>query len=257
MKIKQFRKLGWGLVTACFLLGITAILLLPSYSFSGFLSCFAGCVIGAYLLLPKLAKKNRRLATILLVILSLCLLSGAVAAVITGVIVMKATYGDPDADFQYLLVLGCGVNGMEPSRSLQDRIDVAYDYLTAHPDVICIVSGGKGDGENISEAQCMYNELTAMGIAPERIWMEDKATSTRENFAFSMALVEERTGSRPEGIGVLSSEYHLYRAGMFAREQNVTAYGVPAKTSRTSLFINYFVREIVMVWYYSTLGALP
>lgn len=255
MKNERIRRICWYLALACFAVGIAAILLLPSYSFSGCMICFAGCVIAAYLLLPKLAKKHRLLAKLLLVILSVCLLSGVVAAAITGVMVMKASFGDPDADFQYLLVLGCGVNGTEPSRSLQDRIDVAYDYLTAHPDVICIVSGGKGDGENISEAQCMFNELTGLGIAPERIWMEDKATSTRENFAFSMALIEEKTGSRPAQIGVLSSEYHLYRAGMFAREQNVTACGVPAKTSRTSLFINYFVREIVMVWYYSTIGA--
>ena len=151
-------------------------------------------------------------------------------------------------------MLGCGVHGTRPSRSLQDRIDVAYEYLTAHPGVICVVSGGQGPDEGISEALCMYQELVSMGIDGSRIWMEDQSTSTRENLKFSLAVIEEKTGSVPENIGVLSSEYHLLRAKMLASQQGVTAWGVPAETSHVTLFVNYFLREIVSVWYYGTIG---
>ena len=194
-------------------------------------------------------KKKRPFLTILLVLL--CLIVMAFSA--TGVIIMHSAAADA-GEFQYLLVLGTVVEGTDPSSMLSDRIQAAYSYLTAHPDVICIVSGGKGDEVNLSEAQCMFNELTAMGIDPTRILMEDRATSTVENFRFSLALIEEETGVRPETLGVLSSEFHLYRARMFARQEGVTPIAVPAKTSDIAGFVLYFLREVPLVWYYTLMG---
>ena len=185
----------------------------------------------------------------LLILLAVVLL----AFVITGAVILGASEAD-EGEFQYLLVLGTVVDGDEPSPMLSDRIRGAYDYLTAHPDVICIVSGGKGDDVNLSEAECMYNELVEMGIAPERILMEDRATSTVENFRFSLTLIEEETGIRPEKLGVLSSEFHLLRARMFAREEGVTPIAIPARTTDPGMFMSYFLREIVMVWYYTLIA---
>lgn len=37
-------------------------------------------------------------------------------------------------------------------------------FLSENEDVICIVSGGKGDDEKISEAQAMKNYLVENGI---------------------------------------------------------------------------------------------
>lgn len=181
-----------------------------------------------------------------LTVLALILL----AAVITGAVIMDAAAGNP-GEFDYLILLGTAVNGTEPSPMLADRIGAAGNYLEENPDVMCIVSGYRsGEGE-ISEAQCMYNELTEMGIDPERIILEEQATSTEENLMYSLALIEELTGTRPDTVGILSSELHLYRAGMFADEQNVTAYTIPAKTDDAGTFTYYFIREIVLVWYYS------
>ena len=194
-------------------------------------------------------KKKRPFLTILLVLL--CLIVMAFSA--TGVIIMHGAAADK-GEFQYLLVLGTVVEGTDPSSMLSDRIQAAYNYLTAHPDTVCIVSGGKGDAVNLSEAECMYNELVEMGIDPTRILMEDQATSTVENFRFSLALIEEETGVRPETLGVLSSEFHLYRARMFARQEGITPIAIPARTSDTVGFVQYFLREIVMVWYYTLMG---
>ena len=184
----------------------------------------------------------RVIAIVLVVIL--------LAFAITGVVIMVKADGS-EGDFQYLLVLGTVVEGTEPSSMLRDRIDAAYTYLQAHPDVICIVSGYQSGFGEISEAACMYRELVERGIEPHRIWMEPNAGSTLENLAFSLALIEEKTGSRPACIGILSSEFHLLRAEMFAKEQGVDCVTVSAKTSDTGTFLSYFLREIIMVWYYS------
>ena len=101
----------------------------------------------------------------------------------------------------------------------------------------------------------MYDELVNLGIDPQRVWVEDKATSTWENLTFSLNLIEEKTGQRPEKLGVLSSEYHLFRASLFAKACNVDFIGIPARTSRPSQMINHFMREVAGVWHYILLGG--
>ena len=130
-----------------------------------------------------------------------------------------------------------------------------WGYLLEHPEVIAVVSGGQGADEPMTEAQCMYDALVALGISPDRIWVEDKAESTWENLNFSLDLIEEKTGTRPTEIGVLSSEYHLFRASLFAKACDVGFIGIPAKTSRASQLINHCMREVAGVWHYILLGG--
>ena len=90
-----------------------------------------------------------------------------------------------------VIVLGAGVNGTEPSLSLRTRLDTALDYLEAHPDIPAVLTGGTGYGEEISEAQCMYDYLTERGVEPDRLILEDQAANTAENFALSKPLLYE------------------------------------------------------------------
>ena len=68
-------------------------------------------------------------------------------------------------------------------------------------------------------------------------------------------LIEENTGTRPDKIGILSSEYHLFRASLFADACGVESVGIPAPTSRLSQKINHFMREVAGVWHYLILGG--
>ena len=170
------------------------------------------------------------------------------AMLITGCMILLRGVGS-GGECTHLIILGTKVEGTEPTPMLADRIAAAAKYLQKYPDVICVVTGGKADEINISEAQCMYNGLTELGIAPERILMEDQAVSTVENFEFSLALLEDTYGSIPESLGVLSSEFHLLRAGMLAKDHGMDVITVPAATSDTKAFLTYFLREIFMVWY--------
>ena len=99
----------------------------------------------------------------------------------------------------------------------------------------------------------MFHWLTAHGIDPERIIMEDRASSTQENLEFSLALLEAR-GEKPESLAIVSSEYHLFRAELMAKKQGVTPLGVPAKTGLWALRVNYYFREIFGVWYFLIFG---
>lgn len=225
------------------------------YSFSALVClCLAGVVL-FYTLVPLLRKKYPVLERTLMLIFTVFLCAGVLLAAITEGIIIHASFGFPEEDVSYLVVLGAKVRADGPSLSLQNRIDAACAYLAAHPDTVAVVTGGRGEDEPMTEAKCMYDRLTAMGIDGSRIWMEDKATSTWENLRFSLDLIEEKTGSRPAQIGVLSSEYHLYRAGLFAKACGVEFIGVPARTTNPVLMVNYFLREVAGVWHFMLLGG--
>ena len=226
------------------------LLCLQGYSFSALVCTAAAGVIGFYTFVPKLFKKSKaviRVFTILLVLL-------IIAVGITEGFIIHASFGAAETPCGYLLVLGAKVNPHGPSLTLRNRISAAYSYLTAHPGSIAILSGGQGPDEPMAEALCMYNELVAMGIDPERLWMEDQSTNTWENMKFSRTMLEENAGSVPDKIALVSSEFHLFRAQLFARRFGFDPVGVPAATTLPVLKVNYFLREINMVWYYTLMA---
>ncbi len=244
----------WLIPLALVLLGFFFRCLVHGHSFLG-LICFllAGVMVCNHLL--RLLQRHFPVAGLLRLVFNGFLILGILVSFCTLGVILRASLGVADASEAYIVVLGAKVNGTAPSLSLNDRIDAAEIYLKANPEAIAILSGGQGPDEGISEAQCMYEQLTGRGIDPERLWLEDKATSTWENLNFSLDLIEEKTGNRPETIGLISSEYHLFRAGLFARDCGVTAVGIPAKTQWLSLRINYFLREVAGVWHYFILGG--
>lgn len=215
-----------------------------------------GCagLAGLFTLLHLLQRSHRKVGKTMLILLTVIVSIGLAISIWAGILIGSAMPGEPDCSCKYVVLLGAGVNGTTPSQSLQERIDAAFLYLQQHPQVQCILSGGQGDGEDISEAECMFRALTAKGIAPERLWLEDRSTSTKENLRFSLGLIQEKIGEQPAEIGILSSQYHLYRAGRFARELGVDPICIGVKTQRPELFVSYFVREIFAVCFYSVFG---
>ena len=247
--------LGWIGIVLFSLAALFFQFCMIGYSFSALVCLSIVGIIFVYKALRLLGSKYPQDARTLKRIFTILLCIGLLVVGITEAIIIKASFGDPRQHCDYMVVLGAGVRGDVPSLSLRNRIDAAYDYLTEHPDVTAILSGGQGEGENITEAQCMFDHLTAMGIDESRLWMEDQATSTWENLNFSLDMIEERTGQRPEKLGVLSSEYHLFRASLFADACGVEFLGIPAKTTKLSLRVNYFMREVAGVWHYLLLGG--
>lgn len=241
-------------ISICILLSVICFYA-PGYRFSGLIFLGFALIIACYFGLHQLQAQQKILAKLLQTILSTLLCVGLLASALTLVYIEKDAGGDDVPTGEYLLVLGAGVNGTQPSLILKSRIDAAIKYLQDHPNVICVVSGGQGAGEEISEAECMYQYITSAGIDPARIWKEDCSTSTRENFIFSLALITEKSGKRPTSLTVLSNEFHLYRAKLTAEKCGITAYGVAAETPYLSLRLNYTLREIGGVWYYSLFGG--
>lgn len=171
-------------------------------------------------------------------VIVLFLIYGAAVTAAMAVTCLTAPAGDSTA-----VVLGAKVsNSGQPTLILQARIDAAEEYLKAHPGSNAVLTGGKGSDEVISEAQCMYNTLVAAGIAPERLYIEDKATDTVENFAFSQKIIEENGLNK--NLAVITDGFHQFRARLIAQKQGINSAVGSVNASTKLVFIpTYAVRE--------------
>ena len=210
----------------------------------------------ACVLLRKKLKQawKKKGGKIVLSVACVLLAAGLIVASVTGVKIVKAAANVPKEDEECtVVVLGCRVYDSGPSRMLVSRVNAAAAFLEAHPDVFCVVSGGQGEDEPMSEAQCMYDMLVDRDIAPERILMEDASRSTRENIEFSLAIIKEK--GLPERLALVTNEYHLCRASMVASAFGCESRAIGAR-SQYILLPTYFVREIFGVLWEELTGGL-
>ena len=178
----------------------------------------------------------------LLKICAVFLAAALLLLTVGGIAIARSMDGRGTPGGEVLIVLGTTVNGTEPSPMLKQRLDAAVEYLNTYPDAICIVTGGKGDAHNLSEAQCMFNYLTAAGIESDRITMEDRATTTVENLQNVRAMLSTNE------VDILSSDFHLYRAGLIAKDAEFIPTLIPAKTEPITLLLPWFFREIFVLY---------
>lgn len=128
--------------------------------------------------------------------------------------VLWGSYDHVQGDPQIMVILGCQVKPWGPSVLLQDRLDKALSYLEDHPDLTVVVSGGQGPDEHISEAQCMYDYLTAHGVDGEQILLEDQSHNTVQNLRYTVDLLAKAGYDTTADMVVVSNGFHLTRVRM-------------------------------------------
>lgn len=129
----------------------------------------------------------------------------------------------------YLLILGGNVIGADtPSPQLFERMKAAAVYLKENPDTVAVPCGGCfREGQKKSEAQIIADYLTEQGIDECRIILEDKSTTTYENFEFGTVIIEKHS-EKPlaeSRIAFLSSDYHIHRASIIAKRCGIENCG--------------------------------
>lgn len=151
----------------------------------------------------------------------------------------------------YIIALGAGlIEGERVTPLLARRIDTAISFYRrqlkkTQKQAQLLMSGGQGPDEKISEAQAMKNYALSQGIPEDAILLEDRSTNTLENMRFSKAIMEQHS---PEGYQAIftSNNYHIFRAGMYARAAGLKADGLGAKTAFYYL-PNAFLREYIAI----------
>lgn len=150
----------------------------------------------------------------------------------------------------YIIVLGARVIGNEPGLTLKGRLDRAVEYVKNNDDDCkIVVSGGKGDGENISEAEAMKRYLVERGIKPEMIIKEDKSVNTMQNFEFSRDKIENDSKKNVADVDVkvVTTDFHAFRSNKYAKMdgyKNISFY-----TERTKWYLIpvFYVREFFAI----------
>ena len=171
--------------------------------------------------------------------LAACLALGA--AVGTGLsIAMAAAIWNTPPENATVIVLGCKVYGSQPSPMLQRRLNTALKYLEANPESVVVCSGGQSAGDPYSEAKVMAQYLYDHKISQERIFLEEKSTSTAENLTFSAQII--RDNGLPTEIALATDGFHQLRSQIFSRKNGLKPSALPASTS-WNVIPCYWVRE--------------
>lgn len=243
MKKLKYLKYLW--ITILFLLGLGLIAIPNGMRFTGFLLLWTAALWVVWLALTRWAKRSktgrwcRRIY------------SGGLAAVLAVLcafetaIVFRGEADNSAIPVDAVIVLGAGVNGETPSAALWSRIRAAEDYLKKHPDVPVVLSGGQGPGEEITEAEAMRRALwTGSETENARYLLEERSTSTAENFRFSKEILEEYgLDTDTAVIAVVTNDFHCFRTHLIAQRAGLRTIDVPAELPWWWLTANYYVRE--------------
>lgn len=186
--------------------------------------------------------KRHTLRGILLILTALAVLFFAALEVYIGVHSRTEVTGAP----QVMVIFGCKVEPWGPSVLLQDRLDAALTYLGDHPDMTVVVTGGQGNDEHVTEAQAMYDYLTANGANGENILLEDQASNTWENVNYTLDLLGEKGDTAADDVLLVSNGFHLSRIRMLwgraaGNTANVSTLAAPV--SHFPSAVHMFFRE--------------
>lgn len=151
--------------------------------------------------------------------------------------------------YDYIVIHGCGlIDGHEVSKLLSQRIDTAIKVynkcISKGRSPIIIPSGGKGDDEELSEAEAMGRYLVEHGIPEEHIILEDRSPTTRANLVNSKAIIESRGGGR---VAIVTSNYHVYRCLVLAQEVGLECTGIGSPVA-LYFWPSALIREFVAIF---------
>lgn len=194
--------------------------------------------------------------------------AGLVILVLLQILIFGRIPVIADSGLDYLIVLGAQVRGEEPSKTLRLRLDKAAEYALQNPETTLILSGGQGENELIPEAEAMQKYLEEKGVPRERLVLEAGSSSTVENIAYSKGVMEtlwnkrqqnlrdarrsgralglaaiDRELERPMRIGILTSNFHLFRARMIAKRQGLEEVSGIAAESDRILLLHFCFRD--------------
>ena len=150
-------------------------------------------------------------------------------------------------NFNYVVIHGCGLSGGEKmTRLLSNRVDKAIEiYEKCAEKPFLIPSGGQGSDEKISEAQAMKAYLVSHGIPEAHILPEDRSATTKENLLNSKEIIDGRQGGRKTAL--VSSNYHIYRCLLLAREAGLKCTGIGADVA-LYYWPSALIREFIAVF---------
>ncbi len=202
---------------------------------------FLTVILGAIVVVTALVFE--RLSTLLRVLLISVI---CIAVILPTFLILYGKRDNVTYREDAVVVLGAGVRGTTPSRTLKSRLEKAVKYHTKNPDAVILVSGGQGPQEDITEAEAMRIYLVEHGVDPDKIIKEEKSTSTYENFNFSKEILD-RHFTNNYNIAFITNDYHIFRSRLYAKQATFKNATHLHASTRLSYLLSGSLRECLTV----------
>lgn len=213
-------------------------------------------LIGAILLVTRLARLGRRLMVVSLLLLAICGFS-PLGNVLFYPLESRFPRWDPSRGApDGIIVLGASIepdlsvaHGTPVVRNAPDRIIAAAALARRYPNARVVFSGGSANliSNDAREADFAGEVFESLGVDKSRLIMERRSRNTLENAEFSKALVAPKSGER---WLLVTSAFHMPRSvGLFRKAQfPVEAYPVDWRAPKRDNLLTFSPISIDGLW---------
>ncbi|MCG7392306.1 YdcF family protein [Microvirga sp. ACRRW] len=167
----------------------------------------------------------RRLKRAVVLVPALLMVAGIGAMAEIALYSTRTSDGPADA----AIVLGAAVYTDRPSPVFEERIRHAVNLFRAGHVRLLVMTGGRGPGDRLTEAQAAREWSMGQGVPREAILLEEASRTTQENLAFALPLLRQHGIKR---VLIVSDPLHMRRAMAIARHLGIEAEPSPTPTSR-------------------------
>jgi uncharacterized SAM-binding protein YcdF (DUF218 family) len=143
---------------------------------------------------------------------------------------------DGARDASAILVMGAAQYDGRPSPVLRSRLDHAAQLWREGRAPLIIVTGGKQEGDRVTQGFAGYDYLTDLGVPEDAIKVEVEGIDSYTELSAS-ALIVANAGLPPDVV-VVTDPYHAFRVEQIAGEVGLDAAVSPTGTNQS-------VRELV------------
>lgn len=157
-----------------------------------------------------------------------------------------------ESNLDYIIVLGAHVTKKGPKPVLRYRLHKACGYLKENPDTLCILSGGQGKNEPLSEAESMRQYMLKRGISPSMLILEDQSMNTHQNLALSSNFFDKDR----DHVGIVTNNFHVFRSIHLAKKLGIRHVCGIAAGSNPGFLPNNLLREFLAVCKDALIGNL-
>lgn len=165
----------------------------------------------------------------------------------SALMIAKAFHIQNSRNNETVIVLGCKINGKEPSLMLKKRLDVAYDFLNSQINSKCVVCGGQGNDEITSESSVMKEYLTKKGISNNRIYIENQSTNTQENLQYAIQIIEKEKLNKC--VVIATDDFHQARSQYHGKMNGLTVASAGHCITPWYMIPYYWTREVLGMAY--------
>lgn len=182
-------------------------------------------------------------------IINTCIILFIMSFLIVQTLIVSGSKVNSNEKVEYIIVLGAGIRGDEPSIELRNRLDMAIETFKENEQGKIVVCGGKGSDQSFSEAYVMEKYLVENGIDKSSILKEDRSTNTYENIENANSIIKSIDNRENIKVGVVTNDFHVYRSKLIAKKLGLESVGIPAKTP---LYItpNHYMKEYFSLIFY-------